>query len=302
VTRRALALFLAALVAAGCGSSSGSGKQLEVVATTTQAADLVHNVGGRRVGVTRILAPGADPHDFEPRPSDAKNLGEARVVFRSGGEIDGWLDELIESAGSHARVVTLIDSVRAIPDDPHWWQDPRNAELAVTAIRDALIEADPDGEAAYRRRAAAYERRLQRLDRGIARCMAMVPAGQRKLVTTHDSLAYFARRYRVKVVGAVIASRSTQAQPSGRDTQRLVEQVRSEGVEAIFPESPLNPRLERALAREAGVTVGDTLWGDSLGKPGSDGDTYLKAMASEAAAMVKGMSGGRLRCRPDTSR
>jgi ABC-type Zn uptake system ZnuABC Zn-binding protein ZnuA len=77
--------------------------------------------------------------------------------------------------------------------------------------------------------------------------------------------------------------------------------VRREGVRAIFPESALNPRLERALAREAGVRVGETLWGDSLGKPGSAGDTYLKAMASETQRMVSGMSGGAIRCSPGTS-
>ena len=170
----------------------------------------------------------------------------------------------------------------------------------MAAIRDALIDADPAGAAGYRRRAAAYVRRLRRLDRGIARCMSRVPAAKRKLVTTHDSLDYFARRYGVQVVGAVIPSQSTQAQPSGRDTERLVRQVREEGVEAIFPESPLNPRLERGLAREAGVEVGDPLWADSLGKPGSAGDTYVKSMASETESMVKGMSGGRLRCTPDS--
>jgi ABC-type Zn uptake system ZnuABC Zn-binding protein ZnuA len=294
--RRLVLPILVALLVAGCGQSGDSGRGLRVIATTTQVGDLARNVAGDRVGVTTILRPGADPHDFEPRPSDAKAIGESRLVLRSGGEIDDWLDQLVDAAGSGARVVTLIDSVHAIGDDPHWWQDPRNAELAVAAIRDALVKADPNGAAGYRRRAAAYERRLRRLDRGIARCMAEVPPDTRRLVTTHDSLAYFARRYGVQVVGAVIPSLSTQAQPSGRDTERLVEQVRRENVQAIFPESPLNPRLERALAREAGVKVGDRLWGDALGKPGSDGATYLDAMASETAAMVKGMSGGKRRC------
>ena len=298
----ALTTVAVVLAGAGCGNGGGSGDGIDVVATTTQVADLVQNVGGRRVALTRILAPGADPHDFEPRPSDAKALNSARVVFRSGGDVDDWLSQLIGAAGGEARVVTLIDSLPRIDDDPHWWQDPRTAGLAVAAIRDALIRADPGHAAYYRRRATAYERRLRALDRGIARCMDRVPATRRKLVTSHDSLAYFARRYRVKVVGAVIPSLSSQAQPSGRDTERLVEQVRREGVRAIFPESALNPRLERALAREAGVRVGGTLWGDSLGKPGSAGDSYLKAMASETERMVSGMSGGSIRCSPGTSR
>ena len=219
-------MLLVAGLTAGCGSGGGSGKGVRVVATTTQVADLVHQVGGSRVGVDRILVPGADPHEFEPRPSDAKDLAHARVVFRSGGDIDGWLGKLIDAAGNGAPVVTLSDSVHRIGDDPHWWQDPRNAELAVAAIRDALVKADPRGARVYRRRAAAYEHRLRRLDGAIARCIGRVPPAKRKLVTTHDSLAYFARRYGVKVVGAVIPSLSTQAEPSGRDTERLVAQVR----------------------------------------------------------------------------
>jgi ABC-type Zn uptake system ZnuABC Zn-binding protein ZnuA len=298
--KRVSVLAVAVVFVAGCGDDAGSGGGLQVTATTTQVGDLVRNVGGERIDVTTILRPGADPHDFEPRPSDAKALADSRVVFRSGGQVDDWLDELIEAAGGDELVVDLIDSVRRRGDDSHWWQDPGNAELAVAAIRDALIDADPAGAAGYRRRAAAYVRRLRRLDRDIARCMSRVPASKRKLVTTHDSLDYFARRYGVQVVGTVIPSQSTQAQPSGRDTERLVRQVREEGVEAIFPESQLNPRLERGLAREAGVEVGDPLWADSLGKPGSAGDTYVKSMASETESMVKGMSGGRLRCTPDS--
>lgn len=298
--RRALLSVVVLLVLPGCDTSGDSGEGVAVTATTTQVGDLVGNVGGDRVRLTTILRPGADPHEFEPRPSDARSIADSRLVFRSGGDVDAWLGELIKSAGGGGRVIELMDSVRALDRDPHWWQDPRNAELAVAAIRDALVEADPGAARLYRRRAAAYERRLRRLDRGIARCLDEVPPARRKIVTTHDSLGYFARRYGLEVVGAVIPSRSTQAQPSGRDIQRLVEQIRKEGVEAIFPESSLNPRLERALASEAGVAVGDALWADSLGKPGSDGASYLAAMASQTEAMVRGMSRGTSRCRPGT--
>ena len=213
--RLVVLMLLVAALTGGCADGGGSGSGLAVTATTTQVGDLVRNVGGDRVHVTTILRPGADPHEFEPRPSDAKALSSSRVVFRSGGEIDDWLDDLIGAAGGGARVVTLTDSVRRIEGDPHWWQDPRNAELAVTAIRDALIKADAGGEATYRRRAAAYEHRLRTLDSGIGRCMAEVPPAKRKLVTTHDSLSYFARRYGVEVVGAVIRRAPPRRSPPG---------------------------------------------------------------------------------------
>ena len=112
----------------------GSEAHLTAVATTTQVADLVASVGGERVDVEGILSPGGDPHAYEARPSDAAALTDAAVVFKSGGDVDGWLDDLIDNAGADAEVVSLIDHVRTTEDqDPHWWQDPRNAILAVAA-------------------------------------------------------------------------------------------------------------------------------------------------------------------------
>jgi ABC-type Zn uptake system ZnuABC Zn-binding protein ZnuA len=288
-------LAVVAFVAVACGDESASGGRT-VVATTTQVADLVRQVGAGRVSVDGMLRPGGDPHDYEPRPSDVAAVAKADLVFRSGGEVDDWLGDVIDNAGGSAEVVSLIDSVDRIDDDPHWWQDPRNAERAVETIRARLAKLDPAGRATYRRNAARLERRLRALDAGIESCVARVPAGSRKIVTTHDALGYFARRYGIEVVGAVIPSLSTQAQASAGDVQRLVDQIRREHVEAIFPESSVNPDIERAIAREAGATIGDKLYADSLGPPGSAGATYLGALAADADALVRGMSGGRVDC------
>jgi ABC-type Zn uptake system ZnuABC Zn-binding protein ZnuA len=304
VLRLSVLLVVAAVFAAslfGCrDSASGGDAQVNAVATTTQVADLVRNVGGKRVSVDGILRPNSDPHEYEPRPSDAAALVHADLVFRSGGDLDKWLDEIIDNAGGHARQVTLIDSVHTIEGDtetdPHWWQNPRNTILAVGAIRDALVKADPAGKRGYDRRAAAYVRELQTLDAAIARCVDRVPPGKRKIVTTHDALGYFADRYGVKVVGAVIPSLSTQAQASARDVDKLVNQIRDEGVEAIFPEASITQKLEQAISREAGAKVGGRLYADTLGPEGSGAATYLQAMRHNAGALVEGMSGGRVSC------
>jgi ABC-type Zn uptake system ZnuABC Zn-binding protein ZnuA len=295
--RLALLIALVAVLLAGCRSAGGSDADVSVVATTTQVADLVRNVGGDRVHVDGILHPNSDPHAYEPRPSDATALATADVVLRSGGDLDGWLDQLIDSAGGDATQVTLIDHVHRIGDDPHWWQDPRNAILAVGAIRDALDKADPKGRAGYDHRAAAYTARLRALDAAVGRCVAEVPAARRKIVTTHDALGYFAARYGVEVIGAVIPSLSTQGQASARDVEKLVDQIRSEGVEAVFPEASVTQKLEQAISREAGARVGGKLYADTLGPSGSGAATYLEAMRHNAAALVDGMSGGRTTCR-----
>jgi zinc/manganese transport system substrate-binding protein len=319
---RVAALFLLALAtalgAAGCGDSEDGSAAggVTVVATTTIAGDLVRSVGGERVEVDTLVPAGADPHGHEPRPSDAVAIAEADLVVKSGGDLDEWLDELIENAGGDAVEVTLLDSVQAIEGghahtedeahegeephdddiDPHWWQDPRNAILAVEAIRDALGDADPDGRRAYERNARAYIAELRALDDEIGLCMRRIPPEKRKLVTTHDALGYFAERYDVEVIGSVIPSLSTQAQPSAKDVDALVEQIEGEGVEAIFPEAAVSQRLERSISRESGAEVGGQLWTDSLGDEGSGAETYLDAMRANASALAEGMSGGRVTC------
>jgi zinc/manganese transport system substrate-binding protein len=293
------------VVAAGCGAADTGGPQgsaaIAAVATTTQVGDLVRQVGGPRVTVDQILRPNSDPHAYEPRPSDARQIEGARVVFRSGGDVDEWMKGLIESNGGDVHTVDLIDTVplrrRGGEVDPHWWQNPRNAERAVGAIRSALSRADPPGRAAYARRAAAYTTRLRRLDHSVAACIGRVPLSRRTLVTSHDALGYYADRYGLRLVGAVIPSLSSQAQPSARDIAALVDQIRREGARAIFPERSLNPKLEAAVSRESGARVGGGLWADALGPGGSDGATYVGSIASNTRTIARDVTGGRVRCR-----
>jgi zinc/manganese transport system substrate-binding protein len=297
----------AVLLVAGCGpSTAASGGRPVVTATTTQVGDLVRAVGGPQVSVRQILRPNSDPHEYEVRPSDVKAVAGSRLVVASGADVDAWLRDATEAAGAGGRVVELIDHVRTERGaeagqgdevDPHWWQDPRNGIRAVAAIRDALVRADPRDAAAFRRRAAAYAARIERLDGAIARCWARVPPPQRRLVTTHDALGYYARRYGIAVVGAVIPSLSTAGSPSAGALAELVDAIRRERVNAIFAESSVNPKVEQAIARETGATVGRPLWADSLGPAGSDGATYLGSLASNTRALVDGLTGGAVSCR-----
>lgn len=299
---RVLIVLLALAALTGCGEDdrgAAAGDRVKVVATTTQAADLVRNVGGDRVEVVGLLAPNSDPHEYEVRPRDLQALVDADLVVRSGGDLDDWLKEAIEGSGSEAPVLTLIDGVRTIGDDPHWWQNPRNAIRAVAEIERALSAADPAGATTYAADADRYDARLRRLDRAVAACIAKVPATQRKLVTTHDALASYAQRYGIEVIGAVIPSLSTSGQPSAGETAQLIRTIREEDVRAIFAESSVNAKVEEAIARETGARVGKALWADSLGPPGSDGATYVASIASNTRALVDGFTGGEQSCEID---
>ena len=125
---------------------------------------------------------------------------------------------------------------------------------------------------------------------------AVLARAERRLVTDHDAFGYFAARYGIEVVGAVIPSQVTQAQPSAGDTARLIALVRREHVLAIFPESSLNRRLAEQIAREAGARADLVLYGDTLGPAGSAGATYLGMERANADAMVRGFTGGREGC------
>jgi ABC-type Zn uptake system ZnuABC Zn-binding protein ZnuA len=295
-----------ALAIAGCSDSGGGGGgRVAVTATTTQLADFVRAVGGDRVDVAQILKPNADPHEYEPRPNDAIALSRAKVVFRSGGDVDDWLDKIAKQAAKGARVVTLSDSVATLPGDngkgidPHWWQDPRNVETAVGTIREELARADPNGRGVYQRNASAYLARLRHLDASIRRCIDRVPPAQRKLVTSHDALGYYTRRYGIDLIGTAIPSRSTAAQPSAASVTHLITLIKREHVKAIFPEASVSPKLERAISREAGAQLGRPLWADALGPAGSDGATYIDSLISNTEAFVQGFTGGQQDCRPN---
>ena len=270
-------LALGIVVTAGCGSdSAGRGDERPLVVTTTlQLADFTHAIAGEDVEIEALLDAGTDPHDYEPRPSDAKAIAEADVVLRSGGELDEWLDDVVDSAGGDAEVVVVGEEIGARGDDPHWWQDPRNVVRASEVIGATLGE---------RRGARAYAAEVRELDRRIARCMSSIPRERRKLVTNHDAFGWFAKRYDIEVLGSIIPGRSTSAQPSARDVRELVAAIRRERVRTIFPESALDQRLEKAVARDAGVKVGEPLYADTLGPEGS----YFDALRHDATAIARG--------------
>ena len=228
------------------------------------------------------------------RPHDVKALAGADIVLRSGGEVDEWLEGALDSAGVDEQDVVDAGAAAGLEgDDPHWWQDPRRAEKAALAIGAALRRAGLPEET------AAYVARLRELDAGVRACLDRVPPAQRLLVTSHDALGYYARRYGIQVVGTVIPALSTAAQPSAGEVSALVATIKRTGVKTIFPESSVNPKVEAAVAREAGARIGPELWADSLGPEGSDGATYIGSIAANTRALADGFSGGAVDCRLD---
>jgi ABC-type Zn uptake system ZnuABC Zn-binding protein ZnuA len=169
-------------------------------------------------------------------------------------------------------------------------------EAAVSTIRAALVRAAPKEEELFDRNARSYETELAQTDRLISSCMKQIPRNERKLVTDHDAFGYFARRYGLEVVGALIPSRATEAQPSAGELSDLVHLIRREHVRAVFPEKDVSPKLADAVARETDASAGLKLYSDALGPAGSTGDTYLRMEDANARTIVRGLSDGRADC------
>ena len=287
-----LALVGLLTVAAACGgegeaAEQGAVSRLPVVATTTQLTDFVRMVGGDHVDVHGILRPNVDAHDFEPSPADIAKLTAARVIVKNGIGLEEWFDSTIKNAGTTATVVEATSGVATRDGDPHVWQDPRNAKAMVHNIAVALVAADPAHAADYEANAAAYAAELDRLDAEIAARIGGL--ANKKIVTNHDAFGYYIDRYGLDFVGSIIPSFDSQAELSAQDVSNVVKLIKETGVKAVFSETSLPPRTAEAIGRDAGVTVvagDDALYGDSLGPPGSDGDTYVKMLRHNTKAIV----------------
>lgn len=305
--RLAVAALVAGVGLASCGSggtatpdgSNGDGSRPAVVATSTPIADWTAEVGGDQIVLTGILQPGADPHVYEPVPADSIAFEQADLIFYNGYNLEPNLIRLLNAAGVNARrfavgeVVSPLDletSASTVPD-PHVWGDVSNAIPMVEAIRDQLIELAPEQEALFTQNAAAYIAKLTQLHGWIEAQTATIPPDQRQLVTTHDAFQYYASAYGLTVAGTLIGL-STEEQPSARTVQQLVTSIQELGVPAIFAETTINPRLITTVANEAGVTLASAqLYSDSIGAPGSDGDTYLRMMTANTRAIVENLGG-----------
>ena len=292
-----ISFALALLAACGGGYSDGRSSKVRVVATTVQITALAREVGGDKIDLRGIIPAGADAHDFEPRASDVAAIEDAQLILRHGIGLDGWLDNTL-AAGANATVVTVTDGVVLRTreeggkevDDPHVWHDPDNAKIMVDDIATALDGADPANKVTYDANAAAYKVKLDETKAEVQAIIAEIPAADRKLVTNHDAFGYFAQAFGLEIVGTVIPSVSTDAQPSAKETAALLETIDREGVKAIFAESSVNPQLATTLANDAGVKIVDDLYGDSLGEPGSGADTVdgmLLANARKIADALK---------------
>lgn len=277
---------------------------IKAVASFSILGDLVRQVGGDRVAVDVLVGPGSDAHVFQPTPSQARLVGQAQIVFSNGLGFEGWMTRLLNTARYKGRHVVASQGIKPIQveeehdhhhghphddADPHAWQSVPNAMVYVGNIAKGLCAADAAGCDSYQRNAAAYTAQLRALDADIKSAWAAIPAAQRKVITSHDAFAYYAKAYGVQFLAP--QGVNTDSEASAKGVAQLVRQIKKEQIKALFVESISDPRLIAQIGRETGVKPAGELFSDSLSDPQGPAASYVAMMRANTTALTRAIQG-----------
>lgn len=282
------------------------GGPLRVVTTVGQITDIVESLGGDRVSVTQIIPGNDDPHLFVPSAGDVTAFGSAHAIFYNGLNLEGQMGRTFEQM--RERGVATVPVAAGIPldqlrqlqkeghpiTDPHIWFDPDLWAQAAGNVAATLSALDPAGKPTYDRNLAAYQDRLAALADWGRAAVATVPAGQRKLVTSHDAFGYFGRVYGLEVQG--LQGLSTQAEAGTRDINDLVDLILREQVPAVFVEGSVSPEaiqsvVEAVRADGGDVRIGGSLYSDSPDLRGTPAGSYPGMVLWNLATVASALGG-----------
>ena len=282
-------------------SGRPSGGKLRVVASTTIVGDVVRNIGGDHIEITVLVPIGADIHAYEPTPQDLAAVSHADLIFVNGFGLEAFLGTMVTNASSKDKVISVSDGIKprqlaaegATPvpgeeagmQDPHVWLDPVDVEVWADNIARACSKADPANASAYSANAASYKAQLQALDAWVQQQVSQIPPEKRILVTDHDEFGYFADRYGFKIVGTVVPSYNTLAEPSAQDLAALERTIKENNVKAIFVSNTTSPVLEQRIAADTGAKV-VTLYAESLSQANGPAPTYIDFMKYTVTQIV----------------
>jgi zinc/manganese transport system substrate-binding protein len=289
---RHVAFILLALVAAAPAAAQD---KIRTIASFSILGDLVKNVGGDRVEVATLIGPDGNAHVYEPSPTDSRRVADAKVVFVNGLGFEGWLGRLVKASATKAAIVVASTGIgprssasetRLGDDktDPHAWQSVANAKRYVANIRDALIKADPAGEGVYKANAAAYQAKLDALDREVREVVAGIAPDRRRVITSHNAFGYFQDAYGIAF--SAPQGVSSEAEPSAKDVARIIAQIRNERISAVFLENVTDRRLMQLIARETGARIGGTLYSDALTDANGPAPSYIDLIRHNVRQMA----------------
>ncbi|MEM0979593.1 MAG: zinc ABC transporter substrate-binding protein [Cyanobacteria bacterium P01_H01_bin.58] len=277
------------------------GSLINVVASYSVICDLTAQIAADAVQLNCLIPPDQDPHTYEATPSDRKAVEEADLVFYAGLNFEPAIIDMATASDSEAPKIALHDeSVQQIIEveeegevepDPHVWHDVENGLEMVALIRDNLVAIDPDNADMYTKNAEQLTAELQVLDTWIPEQIATIPEEQRRLITTHDAMSYYAKAYGLTVEGTLLGV-STEDEPTAAKINELATSIRDKAIPVIFAELTADDRVLKTVADEAGVVISEqVLLSDGLGAEGTPGESYTGMLAYNTCTIVDGLGG-----------
>jgi zinc/manganese transport system substrate-binding protein len=264
-----------------------------VVASFSILADMAQELAPAGVQVTALVGPDSDAHVYEPSPADGRRLAQADLVLINGLGFEGWIERMVKVSGYRGVVVVASQGIEPRSGghhdaDPHAWQDLALARRYAANLSAAFAQRWPAQRDEITRRGADYVARIDSLDAQVRGWLGAVPRAQRRVITSHDAFGYFGAAYGVDFLAP--QGWNTHSEPSAAAVARLIRQIKTEGVRAIFIENISDPRLVERIAREGGVRVGGTLYSDALSRPGGPADTYLNLFKHNASVLAQALA------------
>ena len=279
--------------------------RLKVVTTVSPITSIVENIGGDKIKLQGIIPEGVNSHTFEPAPSVARLMAEADLIVLNGLFLEQPSLQLAQAnKRDDAVILELGDNTITREEwafdfsfpaeegtpNPHLWPNPRHALKYAELVYEELIRLDLQNAEYYSANLETFRQRIDILDKGILEATQTVPPESRKLLTYHDSWAYFAQRYGWQVVGA--AQPSDFAEPSAREVADLIDQIRANRLPAIFGSEVFPSPVLETIARESGAAYIDQLRDDDLpGGPGDPRHSYLGLMLQNLEIMIPALGG-----------
>ncbi|MCE7790903.1 metal ABC transporter substrate-binding protein [Salipaludibacillus sp. CUR1] len=267
---------------------------LYITASFSVIADMTEQVLGDRGTVDYIVPIGEEPHEYEPVPSDFRNVSDSDVFYVNGLGLEEWLERIVDNA-SDTPVFTLAEGVSEIPlegesaPDPHAWLSPKNASYYIENIVDDLSERDPDGEDIYRENADAYLEEINELDAWIEEKVDAVPEEHRTIVVSENAFKYFGEDYGFETEG--IWEINSHEEGTSGQINRLIDVIQDKEIPAVFVETTVDKRYMETVAENAGVEIAGEVYTDAVGQEGSGAETYLEMLRHNAEVLTDGLSG-----------
>ncbi|MEM9217222.1 MAG: zinc ABC transporter substrate-binding protein [Cyanobacteria bacterium P01_F01_bin.150] len=282
-------------------SETSDESAIDVVASYSVICDLAAQVAANAVQLNCLIPPDQDPHTYEAKPSDREAVERADLVFYGGLNFEPAIIEMATASDTEAPKIALHDEAvqdlieveeeGALEPDPHIWHDVENGLAMVALIEENLVTIDPDNADTYTKNAEQLTAELQALDTWIPEQIATIPEDQRRLVTTHDAMSYYAKAYGLTVEGTLLGV-STEEEPTAAKVNELASSIRDKSIPIIFAELTANDRVLKTVADEAGVTISEqVLMADGLGPEDTPQGSYTGMLVYNTCTIVDGLGG-----------